>query len=63
MNAITTYLQNVRNEMTHVVWPTPRKAIMDVVAVVLISAAVAAIIAGLDYVFTDLVSYIVNNGI
>jgi preprotein translocase SecE subunit len=63
MNALTTYLQNVRNEMTHVVWPTPRKAVMDVIAVVVISAIVAAIIAGLDYAFTDLVNYIVSNGI
>ena len=63
MNALTTYLQNVRNEMAHVVWPTPRKAIMDVIAVVAISAVTALIIAGLDYVFTGLVNYVVSQGL
>ena len=46
--------------MMHVVWPTPRKAIMDVIAVVLISAATALLIAGLDYVFTGAVNYIIS---
>jgi preprotein translocase SecE subunit len=61
MNAITTYFRNVRAEMMHVVWPTPRKAIMDVIAVVLISTATALIIAGLDYAFTGAVNYIVTH--
>jgi preprotein translocase SecE subunit len=60
MNALISYFQNVRNEMAHVVWPTPRKAIMDVIAVVLISAVTALLIAGLDYAFTSAVNYIVN---
>jgi preprotein translocase SecE subunit len=63
MNAITSYFQNVRAEMAHVVWPSPRKAITDVIAVVIISAIVALIIAGLDYVFTGLVNYVISNGI
>ena len=63
MKALTTYLQNVRNELAHVVWPTPRKAVTDVIAVVLISAVVALLIAGLDYVFTGLVNYVVSQGL
>jgi preprotein translocase SecE subunit len=63
MNALTSYLRNVRSEMAHVVWPTPRKAIMDVIAVVVISAVTALIIAGLDYVFTGLVNYVVSRGL
>jgi preprotein translocase SecE subunit len=60
MNALISYFQHVRSEMAHVVWPTPRKAIMDVIAVVLISTVTALLIAGLDYVFTGAVNYIVN---
>ena len=63
MNALTSYLQNVRNELAHVVWPTPRKAIMDVIAVVLISTIVALLISGLDYVFTGLVNYVLAHGL
>ena len=63
MHALTSYLRNVRSEMAHVVWPTPRKAIMDVIAVVAISAIVALLITGLDYVFTGLVNYVVSKGL
>ncbi len=60
MNSLVSYFQHVRSEMSHVVWPAPRKAIMDVIAVVLISAITALLIAGLDYVFTGAVNYIIN---
>ena len=63
MKALTSYLQNVRNEMAHVVWPTPRRAITDVIAIVIISTIVALLIAGLDYVFTYAVNYVVSHGI
>lgn len=49
--------------MSHVVWPTPRKAVMDVIAVVLISAVTALLIAGLDYIFTGAVNYIISQSI
>ena len=63
MKALTSYLQNVRNEMAHVVWPTPRRAITDVIAIVIISTIVALLIAGLDYVFTSAVNYVVSKGL
>jgi preprotein translocase SecE subunit len=61
MNNLFSYFRNVRAELAHVVWPTPRKAIMDVIAVVIISAVVALLIAGLDYAFTGLVNYVVSH--
>jgi preprotein translocase SecE subunit len=61
MNSLFSYFRNVRTELSHVVWPTPRKAIMDVIAVVLISAIVALLIAGLDYVFTGAVNYVLSH--
>ena len=63
MKALTSYLQNVRNELSHVVWPTPRRAITDVIAIVVISTIVALLIAGLDYVFTYGVNYVVSRGL
>jgi preprotein translocase SecE subunit len=60
MNALTTYLQNVRMEMTHVVWPTTRQAITYTVIIIAVSAIVALIIAGLDYGFTSVVNYVVS---
>jgi preprotein translocase subunit SecE len=60
MNALTTYLQNVRAEMTHVVWPTPRLAVTYTVIIIVVSAIVALLIAGLDYGFTSVVNYVVS---
>ncbi|MBA3789212.1 preprotein translocase subunit SecE [Patescibacteria group bacterium] len=61
MHKLTDYFRNVRAELAHVVWPSPRKAITDVIAVVLISAITALLIAGLDYVFTSLVNYVISH--
>lgn len=60
MKALTSYLQNVRAELAHVVWPTPRQAMIYAALVVVISAIVALLITGLDYVFTSVVSRIVT---
>lgn len=60
MNALVTYFRGVRSEFSHIVWPTPRRAITDMLAIILISAVTALLIAGLDYAFTGAVNYIVN---
>jgi preprotein translocase subunit SecE len=60
MNALVTYLKNVRAEMAHVVWPNRTQAIWHTVLIVIISAVIALAIAGLDYVFTGVVSRIVG---
>lgn len=52
MNSFITYLKNVRGELSHVVWPSQRTAVMHVILIVLISIFAALFIAGLDYVFT-----------
>jgi len=63
MKALTTYLQNVRMEMTHVVWPSTRQAVTYTIIIIVVSAVVALIIAGLDYGFTGLVNYAVSQGL
>ncbi len=60
MKALTSYLQNVRAELAHVVWPTPRQAAIYSALVIVISAIVALLITGLDYVFTGVVNYVVT---
>lgn len=55
MHSLISYLKNVRGEMAHVVWPNRRQAIIHTALVVLISAAVALLLAGFDYVFTGVV--------
>lgn len=58
MNSLFSYFRNVRAELDHVVWPSPRTAVVHVIIIILISAVIALLIAGLDYVFTVLVSHV-----
>lgn len=59
MKSLFTYLKNVRGELTHVVWPDRKAAIMHTGLIILISAAVALYIAGIDYVFAGIVNRII----
>ena len=45
--------------MAHVVWPNRRQALIHTVLIILISALTAVLIAGLDYLFTGVVSHVV----
>ncbi|MDB5264924.1 MAG: Protein translocase subunit SecE [Parcubacteria group bacterium] len=54
MKSFITYLKNVRGELTHVVWPNRKMAILHTVLIILISALVAVIIGLFDYAFTSL---------
>ncbi|HEV7121760.1 MAG TPA: preprotein translocase subunit SecE [Candidatus Paceibacterota bacterium] len=60
MKNFISYLKNVRAEMSHVVWPNTRVAIGHVGLIILISVITAALVAGLDYVFTQGVSYVLT---
>lgn len=62
MNSLVTYLKNVRAELTHVVWPRPRTAVIHVALIVLITVVIGLIIAGLDYGFSALIERVVNAG-
>jgi preprotein translocase subunit SecE len=60
MNALTTYIRHVREEMSHVTWPSTREAVAHTLMVILVSVIVAALVGGLDYVFTGFVSRVVG---
>jgi len=61
MNSFVTYLKNVRGELSHVVWPNQRQAVMHVILIVLISTFTALFIAGIDYLLTTGVGRIVGS--
>jgi len=56
MNALITYLRHVREEFTHIVWPSRQTAIAHTLVVIGIAAATALLIGVLDYVFNLAVS-------
>ena len=54
-----TYIREVRAELSHVSWPTPRQTLVYTVLVVSISIVVAAYLGLLDYVFEALLKKLV----
>lgn len=59
MNSFFTYLKNVRGELAHVVWPTRAQAIQHTILIIVISALVALLLSGFDYLFAGIVSQFV----
>lgn len=54
MERLTKYFRDTAAEMKHVKWPTSTQAVSYTVLVVVISAAVALLLSGFDYLFTNL---------
>lgn len=59
MEKITKYLRDTIAEMKHVKWPTSTQAAVYSVLVITISALVAVVLAGFDYVFTNLLETVI----
>ncbi len=49
---LVSYIKDSLHELRRVVWPTRKQAITHSIAVVVMSIAVAAFLAGLDIVFS-----------
>jgi preprotein translocase SecE subunit len=60
MTSPFTYLKHVREEFTHIVWPTSRTAIGHTLVVVFIAALIAILVALLDYLFGSIVNQIIG---
>lgn len=60
MTSPFTYLKHVREEFTHVVWPTNRTAVAHTLVVVGIGVIIALLVSLLDYVFESGVSSIIG---
>lgn len=54
MERFTKYLRDTVTEMKHVKWPTKEQALAYTVLVIAISAVVALLLSGFDYLFTNL---------
>lgn len=54
------YLKHVREEFTHIVWPTNRTAIAHTLVVIFIAIAIALLVGLLDYAFGSVVNRIVG---
>ena len=55
MNPLT-YLKHVREEFTHIVWPTSRTAVAHTLTVIFIALLIALVVGILDYLFSGVVS-------
>lgn len=60
MTSPFTYLKHVREEFTHVVWPSNRTAVAHTLVVVGIGMIIALFVSLLDYVFESGVSSIIG---
>ena len=60
MNALISYFKHVREEFSHIVWPSTRLAAGHTFVVIFIAAAIVVIVGILDYVFGLGVSRIIG---
>ena len=58
METITNYIKTSYEELKKVSWPTKRETYHYTVVVITISAAVAAFLGGLDYLFSNIIKVI-----
>ena len=58
MTSPFTYLRHVREEFTHIVWPTNRTAIGHTLIVIFVAILIALLVGLLDYVFSSVVGSI-----
>lgn len=54
------YLKHVREEFTHIVWPTTRTAIAHTLVVIAIAIVIALFVGFFDYLFGSAVSRIIG---
>ena len=59
MENVTKYLKDTAAEMKHVKWPTTTQAAAYTVLVIAISAVVALMLSGFDYLFTSLLEAVI----
>ena len=60
MTSPFTYLKHVREEFTHIVWPTTRTAVAHTLVVIGIAVAIALLVGLFDYLFGSAVKGIIG---
>lgn len=59
MSRLGNYLRDTATEMKHVSWPTQSQAMVYTALVILVSAIVALLLGGFDYLFTNLLDKVI----
>ena len=60
MTSPFTYLKHVREEFTHIVWPSNRTAIAHTLLVVFIALVIGLLVGFFDYIFGSVVNHVVG---
>jgi preprotein translocase SecE subunit len=60
MTSPFTYLKHVREEFTHIVWPSNRTALAHTLVVIFIALVIGILVALFDYVFGSIVTSVVG---
>ncbi|MEK7060410.1 MAG: preprotein translocase subunit SecE [Patescibacteria group bacterium] len=60
MTSPFTYLKHVREEFTHIVWPTNKTALSHTLVVIGIAIAIALVVSFFDYIFGSVVRSIIG---
>lgn len=58
---IFTFLNEVKEELIKVTWPTREQTIRYTILVILVAVAVGAFLGALDYLLTSLTAFIINH--
>ena len=57
---ILSYLKEVKSEMSRVSWPTKQEVIRLTLIVIGVSAVVAALVGGFDFLFTKIMAVVIK---
>ena len=60
MSRFINYIKDTKAELNHVSWPTGKQAVTATVLVVLISVIVAIFTGALDFLFTQVLTWIIG---
>ena len=60
MSRIGNYFRDTRAELDHVSWPTRKQALIYTALVIGISVVVALFTAGFDYVFSNVLNFVIE---
>lgn len=61
MKRLFSFFEEVRSELSKVTWPTRAQAIRMTTIVVVVTVVMAALIGGLDFLFTKLFGILIQN--
>lgn len=61
MKNFTTFISEVRVELSKVDWPTRNEVVKLTLIVLLVSGILGFYVGGLDYIFTRLLSLLISN--